>query len=47
MAGADKERQLQREEMMLQGSLPRVITKMALPSIISFLITSIYNIADT
>ena len=47
MSGADKEKQLQREEMMLRGSLPRVITKMALPSIISFLITSIYNIADT
>ena len=47
MADADQERQLQREEMMLRGSLPRVITKMALPSIISFLITSIYNIADT
>lgn len=47
MAGMDKEKQLQREEMMLRGSLPRVITKMALPSIISFLITSIYNIADT
>lgn len=47
MAGTDKEKQLQREEMMLRGSLPRVITKMALPSIISFLITSIYNIADT
>ena len=46
MTGADKEKQLQREDMMLRGSLPRVITKMALPSIISFLITSIYNIAD-
>lgn len=47
MADADKEKQLQREDMMLRGSLPRVITRMALPSIISFLITSIYNIADT
>ena len=47
MAGADQEKQLQREEMMLRGSLPKVISKMALPSIISFLITSIYNIADT
>ena len=47
MAGTDTERQLQREEMMLRGPLPRVITRMALPSIISFLITSIYNIADT
>ena len=47
MTGTDKEKQLQREDMMLQGSLPRVITRMALPSIISFLITSVYNIADT
>ena len=47
MAGADRNRQLQREDVMLRGSLPRVITRMALPSIVSFLITSIYNIADT
>ena len=47
MADTDKQRQLLRENMMLEGSLPRVITKMALPSIISFLITSIYNLADT
>lgn len=47
MADIDKARQQQREDMMLRGSLPRVITKMALPSIISFLITSIYNLADT
>ena len=43
----EKERQQQREDMMLKGSLPRIIGKMALPSIISFLITSIYNLADT
>lgn len=47
MADTDRARQQQREDMMLNGSLPRVITKMALPSIISFLITSIYNLADT
>ena len=47
MADTDQTRQQQREDMMLRGSLPRVITKMALPSIISFLITSIYNLADT
>ena len=33
--------------MMLLEPLPKVITKMAVPSIISFLITSIYNLADT
>ena len=47
MALTEKEQQRQREDMMLNGSLPKVITKMALPSIISFLITSIYNLADT
>lgn len=47
MEPAEKERQRQREDMMLKAPLPRVITKMALPSIISFLITSIYNLADT
>ena len=47
MADADRKKQLQREDMMLRGPLPRVITRMALPSIVSFLITSIYNIADT
>ncbi len=46
MAAADQQRQLQREDMMLQAPLPRVIMKMALPSIISFLITSVYNLAD-
>ena len=43
----EREKQTSREEMMLEGSLPKVITKMAVPSIISFLITSIYNLADT
>ena len=33
--------------MMLTDPLPKVITRMAVPSIISFLITSIYNLADT
>lgn len=39
--------QTQREQMMLSDSLPKTITKMAFPSIIGFLITSIYNLADT
>ena len=43
----EREKQISREQMMLEGSLPRVITTMAVPSIISFLITSIYNLADT
>ena len=36
-----------REQMMLLEPLPRVITRMAVPSIVAFLITSIYNLADT
>lgn len=47
MTGMDKEKQEHRKTMMLTEPLPRVITKMAVPSIISFLITSIYNLADT
>lgn len=47
MEQTDRARQTQREDLMLRGSLPQVITKMAVPSIISFLITSIYNLADT
>ena len=38
---------VQREQMMLYEPLPRVITKMAVPSIIGFLITAVYNLADT
>ena len=44
---ADTDRQEYRKNMMLLEPLPKVITKMAVPSIISFLITSIYNLADT
>ena len=47
MTGMDKEKQEYRKTMMLTEPLPRVITRMAVPSIISFLITSIYNLADT
>ena len=47
MSGKGKDQQSYREEMMLRHPLPKVITKMAVPSIVSFLITSIYNLADT
>lgn len=43
----EKNQQSLREQMMLQEPLPKVITKMAIPSIVGFLITSIYNLADT
>lgn len=47
MPGNQTEQQVQREQMMLSESLPKVITKMAVPSMVAFLITSIYNLADT
>ena len=47
MTDQQREQRLRREDMMLRQPLPGVITRMALPSIISFLITSIYNLADT
>lgn len=36
-----------RKNMMLNDPLPKVITRMALPSIISFIINSVYSLADT
>ena len=36
-----------RRLMMLNDPVSRVIPKMAIPTIVSFLITSIYNLADT
>lgn len=47
MPGHESGPQAQREQMMLLDPLPKVIMKMAFPSIIGFLITSIYNLADT
>ncbi len=42
-----KQRQVAREQMMLEEPLPKVIVQMSAPSIVSFLITSVYNLADT
>ena len=39
--------QTRRDQMMLSDSLTKTITKLAFPSIIGFLITSICNLADT
>lgn len=36
-----------RELMMLNDPIPRVVVRMAIPTIVAFLITSIYNLADT
>ena len=40
-------KQNDREMMMLNEPIPRVVIKMAIPTIVAFLITSIYNLADT
>ena len=37
----------QRKRLMLEQPIPRVIPKMAVPTIVAFLITSIYSLADT
>ena len=47
MEKKDTTRQEQRRMLMLNEPVHRVIPKMAIPTIISFLITSIYNLADT
>ena len=41
------EKQEQRKLMMVNEPIPRVIFKMAIPTIIAFLINSIYSLADT
>lgn len=47
MADKNKDRQSERRMMMLNEPVSRVIPKMALPTIIAFLISSIYSLADT
>ena len=43
--GAQK--QLDRKNMMLNEPIHRIIPKMAIPTIVAFLINSIYSLADT
>ena len=43
----DTEKQLKRQDMMLNQPVGSVIVKMAVPTIIAFLINSIYSLADT
>ena len=40
-------RQQNRKDMMLNEPISRIITRMAFPTIIAFLINSIYSLADT
>ena len=47
MASPNAMQQQQRKTMMLNEPISRVIPKMAIPTIVAFLITSIYSLADT
>ena len=47
MSAAQNSRQADRENMMLIQPMSRVIPKMAIPTIVAFLINSIYSLADT
>lgn len=47
MDNSELTRQNNRELMMLNDPIPRVVIRMAIPTIVAFLITSIYNLADT
>ena len=47
MAKQDLQQQEKRKTMMLREPVWRVIPKMAIPTIIAFLINSIYSLADT
>ena len=47
MDSAVTSRQDQRRQMMLTQPISRVIVKMAIPTIVAFLINSIYSLADT
>ena len=47
MAAKGSERQAQRKNMMLNEPVQKIIPKMAIPTIVAFLINSIYSLADT
>lgn len=47
MAENTSQQRSSRELIMLNEPISRVIPKMAIPTIVAFLITSVYNLADT
>ena len=47
MAKEQSARQIQRSEMMANEPIPSLVIKMAVPTIVAFLINSIYSLADT
>ena len=47
MTSKNSSRQEQRSHLMANESIPRLIIKMSIPTIVAFLINSIYSLADT
>ena len=47
MSGTAPSRQTARENKMMADPIPRLVLQMALPTIVAFLINSIYSLADT
>ena len=47
MAAKGSQRQEARKNMMLNEPVSKIIPKMAIPTIVAFLINSIYSLADT
>ena len=47
MTRKNSSRQEQRSHLMANESIPRLIIKMSIPTIVAFLINSIYSLADT
>lgn len=46
-AGEEKQHQKNRREMLIEGVIRKVIPRLAVPTIISMMISAIYNMADT
>ena len=46
-AGEEKQHQKNRREMLIEGDVRKVIPRLAVPTIISMMISAIYNMADT
>lgn len=47
MSQSDQSRQAQRRTLMLDTSIPSLVMKMAVPTVVALLISAVYNMADT
>ena len=47
MAAGKNQDPERKQQMMLEAPISRVIPKMAIPTIVAFLINSVYSLADT